>query len=63
MREAELTSRMLLQVHDELVIEVAPDELDQVRRIVEDGMDSAYQLSVPLEVGIGVGRTWREAAH
>ena len=63
MREAELTSRMLLQVHDELVIEVAPGELDQVRRIVEDGMDSAYQLSVPLEVGIGVGRTWREAAH
>ena len=63
MREAQLTSRMLLQVHDELVIEVAPGELDQVREIVEDGMDSAYELSVPLEVGIGIGRTWREAAH
>jgi DNA polymerase I len=63
MREAELTSRMLLQVHDELVVEVAPGELDQVRGIVEEGMDSAYELSVPLEVGIGVGRTWREAAH
>ena len=63
MREADLRSRMLLQVHDELVLEVAPGELEQVREIVEDGMDSAYELSVPLEVGIGVGRTWREAAH
>ena len=63
MRDAELSSRMLLQVHDELVVEVAPGEIDQVREIVEDGMDSAYQLSVPLEVGIGIGRTWREAAH
>jgi DNA polymerase-1 len=63
MREAGLRSRMLLQVHDELVLEVAPGELEQVREIVEDGMDSAYELSVPLEVGIGVGRTWREAAH
>ena len=54
---------MLLQVHDELVLEVAPGEVEQVREIVEDGMDSAYELSVPLEVGIGVGRTWREAAH
>ena len=63
MREMELHLAMLLQVHDELVIEVAPGELDQVREIVEDGMDSAYELSVPLEVGIGIGRTWREAAH
>jgi len=63
MREAGLRSRMLLQVHDELVLEVASGEAEQVREIVEDGMDSAYELSVPLEVGIGVGRTWREAAH
>ncbi|AXK45030.1 DNA polymerase I [Brachybacterium saurashtrense] len=63
MREAELRSRMLLQVHDELVVEVAPGELDRVREIVEEGMDSAYELSVPLEVGVGIGRTWREAAH
>src|SRR5699024_8968828 len=54
MREAGLSSRMLLQVHDELVVEVAPGELDQVRTIVEDGMDSAYELSVPLEVGVGI---------
>ena len=63
MREADLASRMLLQVHDELVVEVAPGELEAVREIVVDGMDSAYELSVPLEVGVGVGRTWREAAH
>ncbi|MGO1407516.1 MAG: DNA polymerase I [Brachybacterium sp.] len=63
MREAQLASRMLLQVHDELVVEVAPGELDEVRAIVEEGMDSAYELSVPLEVGVGIGRTWREAAH
>ena len=63
MRAAELSSRMLLQVHDELVVEVAAGELDQVREIVEEGMGSAYQLSVPLDVGVGIGRTWREAAH
>ena len=63
MRADALDSRMLLQVHDELVLEVAPGELDAVRRIVVEGMDRAYDLSVPLEVGVGVGRTWREAAH
>ncbi|WP_114856081.1 DNA polymerase I [Brachybacterium sp. YJGR34] len=63
MREADLASRMLLQVHDELVVEVAPGELERVREIVVEGMDGAYELSVPLEVGVGIGRTWREAAH
>lgn len=63
MREAGLGSRMLLQVHDELVVEVAPGELEQVREIVVDGMDGAYELSVPLEVGVGIGRTWLDAAH
>ena len=63
MRAQELDSRMLLQVHDELVVEVAPGELETVREIVVEGMDRAYELSVPLEVGVGIGRTWREAAH
>ncbi|GAA1489525.1 DNA polymerase I [Brachybacterium sacelli] len=63
MQAAELGSRMLLQVHDELVVEVAPGELEAVREIVVEGMDGAYELSVPLEVGVGIGRTWREAAH
>lgn len=56
-------SRMLLQVHDELVLEVMPDELEQVRAIVEKEMDSAITLRVPLEVSAGLGKNWEEAAH
>jgi DNA polymerase-1 len=69
LREADVRSRVLLQVHDELVVEIAPGEFDQVREIISEGMDSAYrlegvfELTVPLEVGIGVGHTWLEAAH
>ena len=58
-----LKSRVLLQVHDELVLEVVAQEVEKVREIVEREMGSAYQLSVPLTVGIGLGRTWRDAAH
>ncbi len=63
LREAGCTSRVLLQVHDELVVDIAPGELDAVRIIVAEGMGSAYELSVPLSVGMGVGRTWLDAAH
>jgi DNA polymerase I len=63
LREAGLASRMLLQVHDELVLEVAPGELDEVRRLVLAAMGGAAELAVPLEVTIGVGRSWHEAAH
>ncbi|GAB2544156.1 DNA polymerase I [Brachybacterium huguangmaarense] len=63
LREADLASRVLLQVHDELVVEVAPGELDAVRDVVVAGMGGAFELSVPLEVGVGVGRTWLDAAH
>lgn len=56
-------SRVLLQVHDELVLEVADGELEQVRKILETEMDSAISLSVPLEVSAGVGTNWDEAAH
>ncbi|WP_407921998.1 DNA polymerase I [Corynebacterium mustelae] len=56
-------SRVLLQVHDELVLEVAEGELDHVREILETEMDSAISLSVPLEVSAGVGDNWDEAAH
>ena len=58
-----LASRVLLQVHDELVVEVAPGELEQVRTIVEEEMDRAITLSVPLEVSAGTGKNWDEAAH
>ena len=60
---AGLRSRMLLQVHDELLFEVAPGELDQLREIVAAAMGSASGLSVPLEISMGTGRSWAEAAH
>ncbi len=61
--EAGLRSRMLLQVHDELVLEIAPGEHDTVRAMVEQQMASAAQLSVPLEVSVGFGASWDAAAH
>jgi DNA polymerase-1 len=61
--EAGLASRMLLQVHDELVLEVAAGEKEQVEQLVRDQMASAADLSVPLDVSVGVGRTWHEAGH
>lgn len=63
LRDAGVKSRVLLQVHDELVVEIAPGELEQVRGIVEKQMDEAITLSVPLEVSVGVGQNWDEAAH
>ncbi|MEV5411803.1 DNA polymerase I [Thermopolyspora sp. NPDC052614] len=62
-REEGLRSRMLLQVHDELVFEVAPGELDRLRELVVGRMGGAYALRVPLEVSVGVGRTWEDAGH
>jgi DNA polymerase-1 len=61
--EAGLRSRLLLQVHDELVLEIAPGEREQVEALVRDQMGNAYRLDVPLDVSVGVGRTWHEAAH
>ena len=60
---AGLRSRMLLQVHDELLIEVAPGEYDQVHDLVCGAMAGAAALRVPLDVSVGTGRTWDEAAH
>ena len=60
---AGLRSRMLLQVHDELVFEVAPGEAEAVERLVRAKMADAVDLTVPLEVNVGVGRSWHEAAH
>ena len=58
-----LRSRMLLQVHDELVFEVAPGELDTLRELVPRIMCGAFDLRVPLQVSLGTGRTWAEAGH
>jgi DNA polymerase-1 len=61
--QAGLTSRVLLQVHDELVLEVAPGEVDQVTELVRSAMSGAVDLAVPLDVSIGIGRSWQDAAH
>jgi DNA polymerase-1 len=58
LRMKELQSKMLLQVHDELVFEVLPDEMDQVQELVKYEMEHAAQLSVPLVVDLGVGKNW-----
>ncbi len=60
---APMRSRMLLQVHDELIIEVAPGEFDAVRDMVCAAMAGAASLRVPLDVSVGTGRSWAEAAH
>lgn len=59
----QLASRVLLQVHDELVVEVAPGELEQITELVEREMDAAAQLRVPLDVSAGTGDNWDLAAH
>lgn len=61
--KAGVQSRILLQVHDELVLEVVKSELDQVKAIVIQEMTNASKLDVPLEVNVGVGKSWGEAAH
>ncbi|MDX7526726.1 DNA polymerase, partial [Enterobacter hormaechei] len=61
--ERGLQSRLLLQVHDELVLEVAKGELEEVRELVVDRMYSAIELNVPLDVSTGTGPDWDSAAH
>ena len=56
-----LKSKMLIQVHDELIFNVYNDELDEVKQIVKDKMENVYKLSVPLKVDINIGSTWYEA--
>ncbi|MEU8344197.1 DNA polymerase I [Actinomadura meyerae] len=63
LRDAGLTSRMLLQVHDELVFEVAPGELDTLKTLVSTEMAGAYELRAPLSISMGTGPTWQDAAH
>jgi DNA polymerase-1 len=63
LKEAGLASRMLLQVHDELLFEVAAGERERLQALVHDEMCGAYPLDVPLEVSVGYGRSWDTAAH
>jgi DNA polymerase-1 len=61
--ERGLKSRMLLQVHDELIFEVAPGEFEALRELVNQEMSAAADLRVPLEVSTGSGHSWWDAAH
>ena len=63
LRDNGMRSRMLLQVHDELVLEVAPGERDDLERLVREQMGAAADLAVPLEVSVGAGHSWDDAAH
>jgi DNA polymerase-1 len=63
LRDAKLKSRMLLQVHDELVFEVAPGERKELEALIRREMGGAYPLEVPLEVSVGIGRDWDAADH
>lgn len=61
LEEANLQTKMLLQVHDELIFDVPKDELEQVRQLIKHEMEHAYSLDVPLVVDMGVGQNWLEA--
>jgi DNA polymerase-1 len=60
-RKRELQTRMLLQVHDELVFEVPRSEIAAIKKLVVDKMQNALKLSVPIEVEVGTGSNWLEA--
>ena len=57
------TSRLLLQVHDELILEVVTKEVDEVSELVREQMGKAYPLRAPLDVSVGIGKSWNDAAH
>ncbi|TCF15409.1 DNA polymerase I [Bifidobacterium longum subsp. longum] len=61
--EAHVKSRIILQIHDELVVEIAPGEGDQVIELVRNAMEHAVDLAVPLDVSCGIGSDWQLAAH
>ncbi|WP_179816435.1 DNA polymerase I [Allostreptomyces psammosilenae] len=63
LRESGLRSRMLLQVHDEVVLELVPGERERVEELVVREMAGAYPLRAPLDVSVGVGPNWEDAAH
>ena len=63
LRQRNLQSRMLLQVHDELVFEVPEAELDTMKQLVTQQMENVYELKVPLKVELGVGPNWRDLEY
>ncbi|AOZ72564.1 DNA polymerase I [Boudabousia tangfeifanii] len=63
LRAEQLSSKLLLQVHDELILEIAPGEKEAVTKLVTEAMSGAALLDVPLEVSVGYGSSWEDAAH
>ena len=61
LREKRLRTKMILQIHDELLFDVPKDETETVRSLVENAMVNVWDIGVPLEVGIGTGANWLEA--
>ena len=63
LRKAGMNSRIILQIHDELVVEIAPGESTKVSELVKDAMEHAVGMAVPLDVSTGIGSDWQLAAH
>lgn len=63
LQEANLGSRLILQIHDELVVEIAPGEEKRATALVKDAMEHAVTTAVPLDVSTGIGSDWQLAAH
>ena len=63
LRDGNLNSRIVLQIHDELVVELAPGEEKRVTELVRDAMEHAVNIAVPLDVSTGVGSDWQQAAR
>ena len=61
LEEGNYKSKMLLQVHDELVFDIYKPELETLQPLIKTEMENAFQLSVPLDVEIGLGNNWLEA--
>ena len=61
LRDEKIDARVIMQVHDELVLEVAESQVDKVSKAIAEMMTQAAELAVPLEVEIGVGKNWQEA--
>jgi DNA polymerase-1 len=61
--EEKFSSRLLLQVHDELILEVMAGEEENLTALVRREMAAAYPLKAPLDVSVGIGKSWNEAAH
>ena len=61
LKDKKFKSKMLLQVHDELIFDIPEDELDEVKDIIKNTMENVCELSVPLKVGIEYGKNWFDA--